>query len=113
MPNPPCPVGGEWLEPSHHVSEPYVPPGPDCRLLPPTAVACGEPAGTPIVLGLPSRQVLPVSPVALSTVIPDAAAEASTSSIARTVAASTWSSQADQLLLITVTLSSIMALNMA
>jgi hypothetical protein len=45
-------------------------------VVPPTAVAWGESDGTPTVFGAPSRQVLPVSPLPLKTLIPDAAAVA-------------------------------------
>ena len=44
--------------------------GAGFNVVPPTAVAFGELAGTPTVLGLPFRQVLAVSPEALNTVIP-------------------------------------------
>ena len=56
-------------------------------------MACGLPAGTPMVLGAPLRQVLPVSPLALSTVMPEAASEASTLSMLLRSAAEVWSSQ--------------------
>src|SRR5512135_1485506 len=75
-PNPPWPEGGVVALPSHQVSLPYVKPTPGAALVPPTAVACGESDGTPIVLGAPSRHVEPESPLPLKTLIPEAAAVA-------------------------------------
>ena len=86
-------------------------PGPTVSDVPPTAVPFGEPAGTATVSGLPSRQVLPVSPLALNTPIPDAAAAARIESMLVTSASVVWSSQYAQLLLITVTPPLTIALN--
>ena len=61
--------------------------------VPPTAVACGESAGTPIVFAAPSRQVLPVSPAPLKTLMPAAAAVCRTLSMLVTSASVVWSSQ--------------------
>ena len=73
--------------PFQYVSLPYVPPTPGVALVPPTAVTLGESAGTATVFGLPSRHVLPLSPLPVSTLIPEAAACWSTESIA---SASLW-----------------------
>src|SRR5262249_61108862 len=63
-PKPPWPVGGIFPEPFHQASPPYVYPlPPGSGVVPPTAVAWGELAGTPTVFGLPSRHRLPVAPL--------------------------------------------------
>src|SRR5512144_2624669 len=86
-------------------------PSSDACDEPPTAVACGASDGTPIVFGPPSRHVLPVSPDALNTLTPEAAAVASTASMPCTSAAVVWSSQYVQLLLMIVMPSSTIRLN--
>ena len=85
--------------------------GPKVTLVPPTAVALGESAGTPIVFAAPSPHVEPLSPEPLSTVIPLAAAPASTESIACASAAGVWSSHCAHEFEITVSPSPIIAWN--
>jgi hypothetical protein len=76
-------------------------------------VALGELAGTATVLGAPSRHVLPVSPDALNTLMPAAAAAWRIESMLWTSASVVWSSQYAQLLLMMVTPSLTIALNSA
>jgi len=80
-PNPPSPVGGVDVEPFHHFSETTLSAGPNVGVVPPTEVAFGESVGTPTVLALPLRQLLPLSPDPLNTEIPLAAAWARTESM--------------------------------
>src|SRR5437763_4327676 len=92
-PNPPAPVGGVSFKPFQNVSPPYVTLGPNVSDVPPTAVPCGQLAGRLATLLLPSMQVLPKSPVELSTVMPAAAALARTESILWASARVAWTSQ--------------------
>src|ERR1700722_12481432 len=93
VPNPPAPVGGVSAPPFHHVSPLYTPPAPETSEVPPTAVRLGESAGTAIVLALPSRQVLPLSPLPENTLIPDICADWRIVSMPCTSASEVWSSQ--------------------
>ena len=78
-------------------------PRPSSTDEPPTAVACGELAGTCTTFADPSRQVEPRSPVALNALMPDAAAAAKSASMLCASAGVVWSSQYAHELLMIVT----------
>ena len=110
-PKPPCPVAGVSVAPFQYDWDTTFSALPQVGVVPPTAVAFGESAGTPTVLGAPSRHVLPESPDPFTTVTPLAAAFARIESIAWASACGVWSSHWVHEFEITVSPSAIIAWN--